>query len=120
MTDSRIDDATLSRRLTEAVRAVDGVAGVYPARPPLEAAAEAVAVSLDLRRPDALVDIDRADGFTTVTAHIATVSSSPAPATARAVGELLRRMLGADASDPDAGIAVNVKVRLIEDAAPRA
>ncbi|NRG42446.1 hypothetical protein HRK28_16150 [Rathayibacter sp. VKM Ac-2835] len=108
------DDTALSQRLTAAIRDTEGVAGVYPAQPLLEAAADALAVKLALRQPDVLVDIDRSDGFTTVTAHIAATAALPAPETLRAVGEGLRRLLDAEPS-VIGPLAVNVKVRLIED-----
>jgi hypothetical protein len=107
-------DTALSQRLTAAIRDSEGVTGVYPAQPILEAAADALAVKLALRQPDVLVDIDRSDGFTTVTAHIAATAALPAPETLRAVGEELRRLLDAEPS-VTGPLAVNVKVRLIED-----
>lgn len=109
-----IDDIHLSQRLTAAIRATEGVVGVYPAQPILEAAAEAVAVRLALRQPDVLVDIDRADAFTTVSAHIATTAAIPAPETLRAVGAVIRRILRDDDPDSDT-IAINVKVRFVDD-----
>ncbi|MDY0913780.1 hypothetical protein [Rathayibacter festucae] len=112
--DTAHDDTALSQRLTAAIRDTEGVAGVYPAQPLLEAAADALAVKLALRQPDVLVDIDRSDGFTTVTAHIAATAALPAPETLRAVGEELRRLLDAEPS-VTGPLAVNVKVRLIED-----
>ena len=108
------DDTALSQRLTAAIRETAGVTGVYPAQPLLEAAADALAVKLALRQPDVLVDVDRSDGFTTVTAHIAATAALPAPETLRAVGEELRRLLDAEPS-VTGPLAVNVKVRLIED-----
>ena len=108
------DDTALSQRLTAAIRDSEGVTGVYPAQPILEAAADALAVTLALRQPDVLVDIDRSDGFTTVSAHIAATAALPAPETLRAVGEELRRLLDAEPS-VTGPLAVNVKVRLIED-----
>ena len=119
-----IDDLELSRRLTSAIRAVPHVTGVYPAQPILEAAAGAIAVRLALRVPDVLVDIDRAEGFTTVSAHIATSAAAPTPETARAVGELLRDEFrrsheahdALPGTDPNDTLAINVKVRLVEDA----
>jgi hypothetical protein len=112
--DTAHDDTALSQRLTAAIRETAGVTGVYPAQPLLEAAADALAVKLALRQPDVLVDIDRSDGFTTVTAHIAATAALPAPETLRAVGEELRRLLDAEPS-VTGPLAVNVKVRLIED-----
>ncbi|MCJ1698513.1 hypothetical protein MT356_02190 [Rathayibacter festucae] len=112
--DTARDDTALSQRLTAAIRDSEGVTGVYPAQPILEAAADALAVTLALRQPDVLVDIDRSDGFTTVSAHIAATAALPAPETLRAVGEELRRLLDAEPS-VTGPLAVNVKVRLIED-----
>ena len=112
--DTAHDDTALSQRLTAAIRETAGVTGVYPAQPLLEAAADALAVKLALRQPDVLVDVDRSDGFTTVTAHIAATAALPAPETLRAVGEELRRLLDAEPS-VTGPLAVNVKVRLIED-----
>ncbi|ROQ37116.1 hypothetical protein EDF46_2565 [Frondihabitans sp. PhB188] len=109
------DDTELSRQLTAAIRATEGVSGVYPAQPILEAAAGAVAVRLALRVPDVLVDIDRADDFTTVSAHISTAGERPATETLRRVGELLLERLGAEPSIRGE-VAVNVKVRLVEEA----
>ena len=108
------DDTALSQRLTAAVRDAEGVVGVYPAQPLLEAAADALAVTLALRQPDVLVDIDRSEGFTTVSAHIATSAALPAPEILRAVGELLHGILREEPS-VTGPLAVNVKVRLIED-----
>ena len=112
--DTAHDDTALSQRLTAAIGETAGVTGVYPAQPLLEAAADALAVKLALRQPDVLVDIDRSDGFTTVSAHIAATAALPAPETLRAVGEELRRLLDAEPS-VTGPLAVNVKVRLIED-----
>ncbi|KZX21223.1 hypothetical protein [Rathayibacter tanaceti] len=108
------DDTALSRRLTDEIRDTEGVTGVYPAQPIVEAAADAVAVSLALRLPDVLVDIDRSEGFTTVTAHIAASAALPAPETLRLVGERMHALLAADPTVPGP-FAVNVKVRLVED-----
>jgi hypothetical protein len=108
------DDVDLSRRLTAAIRAADGVTGVYPAQPVLEAAMGAVAARLALRVPDVLVDIDRDDGSTTVSAHIATSSSAPAVDVVRRVGELILAVLSAEDGVPD-GLTVEVRVRLVED-----
>ena len=109
------DDTGLSQRLTEAVRRADGVAAVFAAKPAVVAAAGAVAVALTLREPDVLVDVARAEGFTTFTVHIAVRASTPAPDTLRAVGELVRDRVVAEGAAQDA-FAVNVKVRLVEDA----
>ncbi|PPH39678.1 hypothetical protein C5C53_00250 [Rathayibacter sp. AY1E3] len=108
------DDTELSQRLTAEIRDIEGVAGVYPAQPIVEAAADALAAKLDLRQPDVLVDIDRSEGFTTVSAHIAASAALPAPETLRLVGERMHALLAADPS-VSGPLAVNVKVRLIED-----
>lgn len=108
------DDTILSRQWTTAIRGVPGVVGVFPAQPILEAAAESVAVRLTLRAPDVLVDIDRADDFTTITAHISSATEQPTPATLRRVGELILGTLPDDI--PADRVAVIVKVRLVEDA----
>lgn len=108
--DEQPGDDELSRALTSEIRLVPGVAGVYAAAPPLEAAADALAAKLRLREPDALVEIDRDSGALTVTAHIAASASEPAPETVRRVGELLRSRLRSDEV-----AAITVTVRLIED-----
>lgn len=108
-------DEELSRHLTAVVRGLEGVVGVYPAQPLLEAAADTVAVRLAMRAPDTLVDIDRAPGFVTVGAHIATSIELPAADVVRAVGERLRAELQDDGS-VSTEVAVNVKIRLIEGA----
>ena len=108
------DDTALSQRLTAAIREAEGVVGVYPAQPILEAAADALAVTLALRQPDVLVDIDRSEGFTTVSAHIAASAALPVPETLRSVGELLRGIL-AEEPGVTGPLAVTVKVRLVED-----
>ena len=113
------DDADLSRRLTAAVRAVDGVTGVYPAQPPLEAAAVAIAGRLRLQAPDVLVDVDRREGSTTVATHVATAADRPAADVVRAVGERVRALLEAE---PGLGATALVRVtcRLVEEGAPPA
>ena len=110
------DDTGLSQRLTDAVGRVDGVAAVFAAKPLVAAAADAVAAALTLREPDVLVEyVARADGFTTFTVHIAVAGSVPAPATLRAVGELVRDAVVSEGAAAEQ-FAVNVKARLIEDA----
>lgn len=113
------DDTGLSQRLTEAVSGVDGVAAVFAAKPLVAAAADAIAAALTLREPDVLVDIARAEGFTTFSVHIAVASSAPAPDTLRAVGELVRDAVLAEGAAEEP-FAVNVKVRLVEDVPPTA
>ena len=111
-----MDDEALARTLTEAVRAVSGVTGVYSARPLAAAAgavAEAVAPALTLREPDVLVDADRGGGRVHVRAGIAVSGERPACDTLRAVGERLRDALDA-AVRPSVDL-VSVTVRLVED-----
>ncbi|WP_043673140.1 hypothetical protein [Clavibacter michiganensis] len=113
------DDADLSRRITAAVRAVDGVTGVYPAQSPLEAAAVAIAGRLRIQAPDVLVDVDRRDGSTIVTTHIATAAGRPAADVIRAVGERVRALLEAEPG-VDGPTLVRVTGRLVEDGTPAA
>ncbi|GAA4266255.1 hypothetical protein [Frondihabitans peucedani] len=107
------DDVELSRALTAAVRATPGVAGVYPAQPVLEAAATVLAAKLALRQPDVLVDIDRTDGFTSVSVQIATHAAEAAPDTVRRVGETVRDLCVEHGEDA-AALTVAVTVRLVE------
>ncbi|MDQ0744472.1 hypothetical protein QFZ62_001780 [Clavibacter sp. B3I6] len=109
-----LDDADLSRRLTAAVRGVDGVTGVYPAQPILEAAAVAIAGRLRLRAPDVLVDVDRRAGFTTVATQVATAADRPAADVIRAVGERVRDELAAEPG-LDGPFDVRVQGRLVEE-----
>jgi hypothetical protein len=109
-----LDDAGLSRRLTAAVRAVDGVTGVYPAQPILEAAAVAIAGRLRLQAPDVLVDVDRRAGSTTVATQIATAADRPAADVIRAVGERVRDELAAEPG-LDGPFDVRVQGRLVEE-----
>lgn len=114
-----MSDAELSQRLTALVRAAEGVTAVYPAQPPLEAAAEVVAETLELRPAGSYVDIERAEGVVTVRAQIAAADALPAPATLRRVGELLRRATDADpALAPPVVIAVAVRLVDAEAATP--
>ncbi|MFJ4221948.1 hypothetical protein [Curtobacterium luteum] len=109
-----MDDETLSRTLTAAIRDVPGVVAVYPPRPIAHAAAEAVARTLALREPDVLVDLDRHGATLRVEAGIAVSGDRPAPDTVRAVGERVRALLDAEV-DGGADL-VSVTVRLVEDA----
>ncbi|OUE07626.1 hypothetical protein CMsap09_01660 [Clavibacter michiganensis] len=109
------DDADLSRRLTAAVRAVDGVTGVYAAQPVLEAAAVAIVERLRLEAPGMLVDVDRADGAVRVAVHVATAADRPAADVIRAVGERVRDLVAAE-PDGDGTVLVHVTGRLVEDA----
>jgi hypothetical protein len=107
-------DEDLSVRLTGLVRSVPGVTGVFHPTPLIEAAADVIATGLSLRSPNALVDIDRAEGFTTVRAHIATSVDDAAADVVRRVGEIVKA-----ATDQEETIgtpvAVNIAVRVIED-----
>lgn len=113
-------DLDLSRTLTAALRSVPGVTGVYAARPvvgvavAVAEAVSAVAPTLELRAPDVLVDIDRADEFTTVSAHISTSTTESSPAVLRAAGETLRDLIRVELPE-GAEFGVNVKVRFVED-----
>lgn len=109
-----MDDEALSRRLTEAVRAVDGVTGVYAPRT-VTAAAEVVAATLTLHEPDVLVDVDRHGGTVQVVTGIAVDGGRPAAETVRAVGERLRDVL--DAGTTPSADLIRVTVRLVDDAA---
>lgn len=111
------DDVELSQRLTRVARETPGVAAVFPAKPIVAAAADAVAVALQLREPDVLVDIDRSGGSTTVTAQIGTSADRPAPDVVRAAGERLRDAVRAEV---DGELVVHVTVRLVERGAARA
>lgn len=114
------DDLDLSRTLTAALRRVPGVTGVYASRPvvgvavAVAEAVSAVAPTLELRAPDVLVDIDRAEEFTTVSAHISTSTAEASPAVLRAAGETLRDLIRVELPE-GAEFGVNVKVRFVED-----
>lgn len=115
-----MDDEALSRSLTEGIRQVPGVTGVYSPRP-LTAAAEAVAgavvdavaPALGLREPDVLVDVDRHGGRVQVAAGIAVAGDRPAADTLRAVGERIRDLL--DQGPTPSADLISVTVRLVED-----
>lgn len=108
------DDEELSVRLTRIVRSVSGVTGVFHSTSLVGAAADVVAAGLSLRSPDALVDIDRAEGFTTVRAHIATTVDDTAAQVVRRVGENVKAAVERDGSIRTP-VAVNITVRVIED-----
>ncbi len=109
-----VTDEELSVRLTEVARAVPGVTGVFHSTSLVETAADVIAAGLSLRSPDALVDIDRTEGFTTVRVHIATTVDHAAADVVRRVGETVKAALP-DTAVVGAPLAVNVKVRVIED-----
>lgn len=109
-----MDDETLSRTLTSAVRDVPHVLAVYPPRPIVQAAAEVVAATLALREPDVLVDVDRSGSALRVSAGIAVDDQRPASDTVREVGERIRSVVdGLPGPQVD---VVTVTVRLIEEA----
>jgi hypothetical protein len=72
------EDQELSRRLTDTARSTDGVRHVFPAASIVQVAADAVAVQLELREPDTLVDVDRDGGAVRITAEIAVDGGRPA------------------------------------------
>lgn len=107
-----MSDEALSRTLTARIRDVPGVVGVYPPKPLVHAAAEAVAATFSLSAPDVLVDVDRRGGALRVAAGIAVDDGRPAPETLREVGECIRDTVAA-ASAADADL-VSVTIRLVE------
>lgn len=107
-------DEHLSIQLTGIIRSVPGVTGVFRATSLVEAAADVIAAGLSLRSPDALVDIDRAEGFATVRAHIATTVQDTAADVVRRVGETVKAAVEADGTIRTP-MAVNITVRVIED-----
>lgn len=109
-----IADEEMSVRLTGIVRSVPGVSGVFHATSLVEAAADVIAAGLSLRSPDALVDIDRAEDFTTVRAHIATTVGDTAADVVRRVGETVKAALDENGSF-STPVGVNITVRVIED-----
>ncbi|MFS0731629.1 hypothetical protein ABC270_16330 [Curtobacterium sp. 1P10AnD] len=109
-----MDDAALSSELTSAIRAVPGVVAVYPPRPIVHGAAEAVAAALALREPDVLVDIDRHGTTVRIAAGIAVSGDRPAPDTVREVGERVRDLV--DQRVDGGADLVTVTIRLVEDA----
>ncbi|MFB2582792.1 hypothetical protein ACEXQD_16215 [Herbiconiux sp. P15] len=109
-------DETLARELTAAIRAVDGVGAVFRTSPLVDAAAQAIASTLDLPDPDLLLDIESesgidGDGRTTVTVHLSTTAGRPTPETLRAVAALIRSRL---IDDGRGRAAIAVKVLQIE------
>lgn len=111
------EDQELSRRLTDTARTTDGVRHVFPASSIVQVAADAVAVQLELREPDTLVDVDRDGGAVRIAAEIAVDGARPAPDTVREVGERIRSVVDAEPGPrPD---TISVVVRLVEDAARR-
>jgi hypothetical protein len=107
-------DEELSAHLTEVIRGIPGVTGVFHATSLVETAADVIAAGLSLRSPDALVDIERAEGFATIRAHIATSVDDTAAEVVRRVGETVKSEVEATGSVATP-MAVNIKVRVIED-----
>lgn len=112
-----MDDEAISRTLTDDIRHVPGVTGVFPPRP-VAAVAEAVVdavtpAPLRLHDPDVLVDVDRHGGRVHVVAGISVDGGRPAADTLRAVGERVRDLL--DAGSTPAVDLISVTVRLVED-----
>ena len=112
-----MDDEAISRTLTDGIRHVPGVTGVFPPRP-VAAVAEAVLdavtpVPLRLHDPDVLVDVDRHGGRVHVVAGISVDGGRAAVDTLRAVGERVRELLDADGTAT--ADLISVTVRLIED-----
>lgn len=112
-----MDDEAISRTLTDGIRHVPGVTGVFPPRPAAavaEAVVDAVAPApLRLHDPDVLVDVDRHGGRVHVVAGISVDGGRPAADTLRAVGERVRDLL--DAGTTPAADLISVTVQLVED-----
>jgi hypothetical protein len=107
------DDQDLSRRLTDVVRATDGVSHVFPAQSLVQVAADVLAAQLELRDPGTLVDVHRGGGAVRVTAEVGVDGARPATDTVREVGERIRSVVDAERGPrPD---TISVVVRLVED-----
>ncbi|KQN42462.1 hypothetical protein [Frigoribacterium sp. Leaf44] len=111
-----MSDDLLSRDLTEVLRGVEGVVDVFDAHPVVEGAVRAVAAGLDLAGSTGLVEISRAAGSVSVTAHVATALDSPTPETLARAADALRGRLAASGLAGD-GVVVSVSARLVD--APR-
>ncbi len=112
-----MDDEAISRSLTDGIRRVPGVTGVYPPRP-VAAVAETVVdavtpAPLRLHDPDVLVDVDRHGGRVHVVTGISVDGGRPAAETLRAVGECVRDLLDSDTTTT--ADLVSVTVHLVED-----
>ncbi|MFP7760818.1 hypothetical protein [Marisediminicola sp. LYQ85] len=101
----------LSRRLTAAVREVPGVVDVFAARTPLAVVVDAV--TTDAPGPPGLIDVARAPGSVTLTAHVATDILTPAPAVLAAVAAELGRLASLVHPNRDEVVIV-VSARVIE------
>ncbi|WP_396599335.1 hypothetical protein [Frigoribacterium sp. R86507] len=111
-----MSDDALSRDLTEALRGVGGVVDVFDAHPVVEGAVRVVAAGLDLAGSTGLVEISRAPGSVSVTAHVATALDSPTPETLARAADALRGRLAACGLAGDE-VVVSVSARLVD--APR-
>lgn len=112
-----MDDEAISRTLTDGIRHVPGVTGVFSPRP-VAAVAETVVdavtpAPLRLHDPDVLVDVDRHGGRVHVVAGISVDGGRPAADTLRAVGDRVRDLL--DTGTTPAADLISVTVRLVED-----
>ncbi|MFJ4074036.1 MULTISPECIES: hypothetical protein [unclassified Curtobacterium] len=107
-----MSDEALSRVLTDRIRTVPGVTGVYPRRPIVHAAAEAVASTLSLQEPDVLVDVQRDGAALRVGAGIAVDDTRPATDTIREVAERIRDLVDERTGAP--ADVVEVTIRLVE------
>jgi hypothetical protein len=111
-----MSDDALSRDLTEALRGVGGVVDVFDAHPIVEGAVRVVAAGLDLAGSTGLVEISRAPGSVSVTAHVATALDSPTPETLARAADTLRGRLAASGL-AGGEVVVSVSARLVD--APR-
>ena len=108
-----MSDDLLSRDLTEVLRGVEGVVDVFDAHPVVEGAVRAVAAGLDLAGSTGLVEISRAPGSVSVTAHVATALDSPTPETLARAADVLRGRLAASGLAGDE-VVVSVSARLVD------
>lgn len=111
-----MSDDALSRELTEVLRGVDGVVDVFDAHPMVEGAVRVVAAGLDLAGSTGLVEISRAPGSVSVTAHVATALDSPTPETLTRAADAVRGHLASAGLSGD-DVVVSVSARLVD--APR-
>ncbi|KPG88927.1 hypothetical protein [Frigoribacterium sp. RIT-PI-h] len=108
-----MSDDALSRDLTEALRGVGGVVDVFDAHPIVEGAVRVVAAGLDLAGSTGLVEISRAPGSVSVTAHVATALDSPTPETLARAADVLRGRLAASGLAGDEVVG-SVSARLVD------
>jgi hypothetical protein len=108
-----MSDDALSRELTEVLHGVADVVDVFDAHPIVEGAVRVVAAELDLAGSTGLVEISRASGSMSVTAHVATAPDSPTPETLARAAEALRGHLAASGLAGD-DVVVSVSARLVD------